>query len=229
MPLGVPDRARRPWPSVPGSAASSPGRSSAPGGSACRPGTGRSSSGRRTAGTSVSATCRSVTLSSSEPASRSPMRSSSRIRSRSRRLLRLVASRAMIDDAAISPDRRRSGHAPGPGRRPASRRPADAANVPSQVRPRSTWLARSVSFPRRPRRSNPRADQRLADQLRGVSREAEQLTRERVRVQQVAEPVGDHNGGSAADPEFIGRSDCGSRLAVSQLAGGPRRHPGPRR
>ena len=47
-------------------------------------------------GTSVSATWRSVTSSSSERASRSPIRSSSRSRSRSRRLPFIVASRAIM-------------------------------------------------------------------------------------------------------------------------------------
>ena len=63
-------------------------------------------------GTSVSATCRSVMLSSSDPASRSPMRSSSADpvplpAGCSRRL----ASRAMITMPSIAPDGCRSGTA----------------------------------------------------------------------------------------------------------------------
>ena len=100
-------------------------------------------------GTRISATCRRVVPNSSDPASCSPMRSSSATRSRSRRLLRRLASRAMITIPSIEPDGWRSGIA---WARTNTREPSPrmTANVPSPPRPRSTCLASSAAFPASP-------------------------------------------------------------------------------
>ena len=100
-------------------------------------------------GTRVSATCLRVVVNSSDPASCSPMRSSSETRSRSRRLLRRLASRARITMPSMEPDGWRSGiaWARTNTREPSARR---TANVPSPPRPRSTCLASSAAFPASP-------------------------------------------------------------------------------
>ncbi len=100
-------------------------------------------------GTRVSATCRNVVPNSSDPASCSPMRSSSATRSRSRRLLRRLASRARITMPSIEPEgwRRGMAWARTNTREPSTRR---TANVPSPPRPRSTCLASSAAFPASP-------------------------------------------------------------------------------
>ena len=86
-------------------------------------------------GTSVSATWRSVTLSSSEPASRSPIRSSRPMRSLWLWLPCRTASRAMSTIPVTSPPGPRMGAAWArtKTRDPSTRR---VANVPSQGRPR---------------------------------------------------------------------------------------------
>ncbi len=91
-------------------------------------------------GTRVSATSRSVTSSSSELDSRSPIRSSRPIRSLARCPPRRVASRAMITMPVISPDGPRSGAACA---RTKTRDPSTRwlASVPSHGQPRSTWSA----------------------------------------------------------------------------------------
>ncbi len=88
-------------------------------------------------------------LSSSEPDNWSPTRSRSAIRSRSRRLLRRVASRAMMTIPSTDPDGCRSGIAwARTNTRDASARMT--AKVPSPALPRSTCRASSATFPASP-------------------------------------------------------------------------------
>jgi hypothetical protein len=83
------------------------------------------------------------------------MRSSSRSRSRSRRLPRVVTSLAMIAMPLISPDLARSGNARALTK---IREPSTCwtANVPSQVLPVPAWADRSLSLRASPG-SNPTA------------------------------------------------------------------------
>ena len=171
-------------------------------------------------GTSVSATCRSVMLSSSDPDSCSPMRSSRAIRSRSRRLLRRVASRAMITMPSIDPDGLRSGMAWARTNTRDPSGPHDAENVPSPVRPRKHLLGQLGHFPG-VAAGEPEGQDRLPEKL-ARSREAEQCHGERICVQQVAIPVGDHHGGRHLAENCLRREvRLVPAVAAQSVTGGP--------